>query len=75
MRRAFKPPEPFSVFPALGEKARPIAGDFAIDWMASFVQASLDNVGYAHGRDITPEQNATLGRIIERARLDARLSV
>ena len=31
------------------------------------------NIGHAHGRDISPEQNAALGRIIERARLDAKL--
>ena len=50
-----------------------LATDFAIDWMASFIQTSVDNIGHAHGRDISPEQNAALGRIIERARLDAKL--
>jgi hypothetical protein len=42
--------------------------------MASFIQTSVDNIGHAHGRDISPEQNAALGRIIERARLDAKLT-
>jgi hypothetical protein len=74
LRRAFRPPDGFAVFPVLGEKAKPIATDFAIDWMAAFVQAALDNIGHAHGRDISPEQNAALGRIIERARLDSRLA-
>ena len=74
IRRAFKPPEGFDIFPVLGDKARPIAADFALDWMAAFVQAALDNIGHAHGRDISPEQNAALGRIIERARLDSRLA-
>lgn len=74
VRRAFKPPEGFQVFPVLGDKAKPIAADFAIDWMAAFVQAALDNIGHAHGRDISPEQNAALGRIIERARLESRLA-
>jgi hypothetical protein len=73
IRRAFRPPEPFSVMPILGDKAKPIATDFAIDWMASFVQTSVDNIGHAHGRDISSEQNAALGRIIARARLDAKL--
>ena len=74
VRRAFKPPEGFDVFPVLGDKARPIAADFTLDWMAAFVQAALDNIGHAHGRDISPEQNAALGRIIERARLDSKLA-
>ena len=50
------------MIPILGEKARPIATDFAIDWMASFIQTSVDNIGHAHGRDISPEQNAALAR-------------
>jgi hypothetical protein len=74
VRRAFRPPETFAVAPVLGDKARPIAADFAIDWMASFVQAAVDNIGHAHGRDISPEQNAALGRILDLARLDARLA-
>ncbi len=74
VRRAFQPPEAFAVVPALGDKARPIVADFAIDWMASFVQAAVDNIGHAHGRDISPEQNAALGRILDLARLDARLA-
>lgn len=75
VRRAFKPPEGFQVFPVLGDKAKPVAADFAIDWMAAFVQAALDNIGHAHGRDISPEQNAALGQIMERARIDAKLAM
>jgi hypothetical protein len=41
--------------------------------MGSFVQCAVDNVVHDHGRDISPEQNAALGRIIARARLDAKL--
>jgi hypothetical protein len=74
VRRAFKPPEAFQVLPELRGQPRPIVTEFLQDWMSSFVQLSLDNIGYAHDRDITAGQNAALGRILEQARIEARLT-
>lgn len=73
VRRAFKPPDVFQVMPQLGDQPRPIVTEFLQDWMSSFVQLSLDNIGHAHDRDITAAQNVALGRILERARIEARL--
>ena len=74
VRRAFKPPEAFQVMPQLGGQPRPIVTEFLQDWMSSFVQLSVDNMGHAHGREITAAQNIALGRILERARIEARLT-
>ena len=73
VRRAFMPPEDFKVIPHLGDWPRPIVAEFLQDWMSSFVQLSLDNIGHAHGRDITAAQNVALGRILDRAQIEAKL--
>jgi hypothetical protein len=73
VRRAFRPPELFQLMPHLGTGPRPIVTEFLQDWMASFVQLSLDNIGHADGRDITVAQNAALGGILVRARIESRL--
>jgi hypothetical protein len=73
VRRAFRPPEAFQIMPHLGDRPRPIVTEFLQDWMASFVQLSLDNIGHADGRDITVAQNVALGRILASARIESRL--
>jgi hypothetical protein len=73
VRRAFRPPEAFQIMPHLGDRSRPIVTEFLQDWMASFVQLSLDNIGHADGRDITVAQNVALGGILARARIESRL--
>lgn len=75
MRRlAFQPPERIETVPALAEKPRPPALEFLQDWLSAFVQLAEDNLGFAGVREISEEQNAALGRILERARIEARLS-
>ena len=73
-RRAFAPPESFESLPELGEKPRPIAREFVQDWLAAFVQLTIDNMGYSEGREISEARNAELGRLIEQARVEPRLA-
>ncbi len=71
--RAFQPPGSFDTVPVLADKPRPPAADFLYDWLSAFVQLAEDNLGFAGVREISEEQNAALGRILERARIEARL--
>jgi hypothetical protein len=71
-RRAFQPPELFEELPALAAKPRPPALDFLLDWAAAFVELAQDNLGFSGTREIAAEQNAALGRILDRARVEAR---
>ena len=71
-RRAFQPPEPFEGLPTLADQPRPPAQDFRLDWLSAFVQLAEDNLGFSGSRDIDHEQNAALGRILERAKGEER---
>lgn len=71
--RAFQPPETFDTVPVLADKPRPPAADFLYDWLSAFVQLAEDNLGSTGAREISDEQNAALGRILERGRIEARL--
>ncbi len=74
-RRAFQPPDAFEGLPVLASKPRPPAPDHFLDWLSAFVQLAQDNLGLSGSSEIGLEQNAALGRILERARIEARLMV
>jgi hypothetical protein len=56
----------------LANKPRPPAHEFRLDWLSAFVQLAQDNLGFSASRDISEEQNAALGRILERASFGER---
>ncbi|HXV24350.1 MAG TPA: virulence factor SrfC family protein [Alphaproteobacteria bacterium] len=72
-RRAFQPPETFDGLPALAGKTYLPAADHLLDWLSAFVQLAQDNVGVSGPSEIDEGQNASLGRILERARIETRL--
>ena len=39
---------------------------YIVDWFEAFQHLAIANAGHAAGRDISPEQNARLGQILER---------
>ena len=65
-RKAFMPPPAVEGVPALGKQRRRVEMEFLQDWLASMVQLSLDNLGSLEGREISAEDNQTLGRILAR---------
>jgi hypothetical protein len=73
-RRAFEPPELFEGLPKLAERPSPPARVHRLDWLSAFVQLAEDNLGFAGAREISEAQNAELGRILERARIEAALA-
>jgi hypothetical protein len=72
-RRAFGPPALFEDLPALSTKPRPLALEYRVDWLSAFVQLGQDNLGFSGSREIGQEQNAALGRILDRARVEDRI--
>ncbi|MEM8799568.1 MAG: virulence factor SrfC family protein [Pseudomonadota bacterium] len=74
VHRAFEPPQLFERLPDLGDARRPIEREFIIDWLSSYVQLTLDNIGHSEGRDISEEQNALLGSILREAAIEKRLA-
>ncbi|MBX9943591.1 MAG: putative virulence factor [Reyranella sp.] len=65
LRRVFEsPPAAADGAPVLAEDPAPIYADYCKDWMRAFLQLAMDNVGYEGGREITPEQNDSLGAIL-----------
>src|SRR5438067_1431904 len=63
-RRVFESPKTPDGAPLLAEDPAPIYADYCKDWMRAFLQLAMDNVGYEGGREITAEQNETLGAIL-----------
>lgn len=72
-RKAFLPPPDFSGLPTLDSQPRRLAAEYTQDWLAALVQAGVDNMGVATGRDISDEQNGALGQILKQAHIDDRL--
>src|SRR5581483_4935856 len=63
-RRVFEHPPVPEHGPVLSEDPAPIYADYCKDWMRAFLQLAMDNVGYEGGREITAEQNESLGAIL-----------
>jgi hypothetical protein len=72
-RKAFQPAPSFDGLPVLDAQPRRLAAEYTQDWLAALVQAGIDNMGVSTGRDISEEQNAALGRILEQAHVETRL--
>ena len=64
--KLFEPPPlvPSGTLPKL--PAQPInhTGIYLFDWLVGLSKIAMGNAGHSAGREITPEQNADLGRII-----------
>jgi hypothetical protein len=63
-RRVFESPPIPEGGPVLSEDPAPIYADYCKDWMRAFLQLAMDNIGYEGGREITAEQNESLGAIL-----------
>lgn len=72
-RKAFQPAPAFTGLPVLDAQPRRLAAEYTQDWLAALVQASIDNMGVATGRDISEELNSTLGRILDQADIEQRI--
>ena len=66
-RRAFEPPPPISGrnLPQLSKQPFNFSGRYIMDWFGAFEKLAQDNAGYTAGREISPQQNARLGEILE----------
>jgi hypothetical protein len=73
-RRAFEPPDLFEGLPKLADRPSSPARIYRLDWLSAFVQLAEDNLGFAGAREISEAQNAELGRILERARIEGALA-
>lgn len=65
-RRMFEPPPPIAAaaLPQLGAEELNYPAAFIVDWLEAFRRLAMDNAGHSAGREITPEQNLRLGRIL-----------
>lgn len=65
-RRIFEPPTLIreNELPALPADEIPYPGMFVLDWLVAFRELAIGNAGHSAGREITPEQNEALGRIL-----------
>lgn len=64
--RLFEPPPPIAPGQLPNLPAQPInhTGIYLLDWLVAFSRIAQGNAGHSAGREITPEQNEALGRII-----------
>jgi hypothetical protein len=67
-RPVFAPPPPIApgALPSLPDTAVNFSALFVLDWFEAFRDLAIRNAGHATGREISPEQNARLGRILAR---------
>ncbi len=67
-RPVFAPPAPIAAgaLPLLAETPVNFSAFFIVDWFQAFKDLAVANAGHAAGRDVTPDQNARLGQILER---------
>jgi len=75
-RRVFQAPEEVDIgsLPVLPPKPVNFSGLYIVDWLGAFARLAVDNAGHSAGREITPEQNERLGRILEQIQHGAALS-
>lgn len=64
--KLFEPPAPIASghLPDLPPQPINHTGIYLFDWLVAFSKIALGNAGHSAGREITPEQNDALGRII-----------
>ena len=67
-RPVFAPPPPIPPrgMPVLPESPVNFPALYIVDWFEAFRALAIANAGHAAGRDISPEQNARLGQILDR---------
>ncbi|MCU0258618.1 MAG: putative virulence factor, partial [Solirubrobacteraceae bacterium] len=67
-RFVFTPPAPIAetALPALGPSPFNYSALFIMDWLSAFRALVIANAGHAAGQELTAEQNARLGRILQR---------
>ena len=51
--------------PPLPEKPLNYTANYLLDWMVAFRNLAIGNAGHSAGREISPEQNALLGQILD----------
>jgi hypothetical protein len=61
---AFAPREPLNGLPVLDDDSAAFTAGFILDWFEAFRDTAVNNAGHAAGSEISPEQNARLGRIL-----------
>lgn len=61
---AAPPPIPTNGMPVLPETPVSFSALYILDWLEAFRALAVANAGHAAGREISPEQNARLGRIL-----------
>ena len=66
-RPVFAPPVPIApgAMPVLGPTPVNFSALFIVDWFESFRSLAIANAGHAAGRDISPEENARLGAVLD----------
>jgi hypothetical protein len=52
------------LIPSLGDSRLPLEREFFLDWGVALRQLGLDNISFAGGREISEEDNRTLGVLI-----------
>lgn len=69
-RELFAEPMPIAVgdLPQVPAERTPFSATYVVDWLEAFKQLAIANAGYAAGREISAEENARLGAILERMR-------
>ncbi|CRI67671.1 Virulence factor [Thiocapsa sp. KS1] len=67
-RPVFAPPPPIPPrsMPVLPATPVNFPALYIVDWFEAFRALAIANAGHAAGRDISPEQNARLGQILDR---------
>ncbi len=56
---------PAGKLPAVSEQPTPYTKIFIMDWLVALEKLIIANAGHSAGRDITPEQNEALGRLMK----------
>ena len=51
--------------PVLSQTPVNFSALFIVDWFEAFKSLAVANAGHAAGRDVSPEENARLGEILE----------
>lgn len=74
-RKIFEPPAPIPVgtLPILPEEEIPYSAMYVLDWLEAFRAMAIGNAGHSAGREISPEQNQWLGKVLARMRGEARV--
>lgn len=59
-------PIPYGQLPKMAALPQNHSERYLADWMSALIRLAEDNAGHSAGREITPEQNEALGRVLAR---------